>query len=166
MANPDLNPHGVSNMQQLQFEAHTNTIDLHDDDPQAFQVFVQWLYTGRFVNHAMLQLVTFYDDAYLHSNVLDDAYRLSSPGSELRQFVVDEFLSEISWGSSEGETHGTDVRRPGYWDIERLGLEDFNKDALTRMIETEGKFIDTCRIGDRYLLVLDWDTHGKQYQQD
>ncbi|KAL8851034.1 MAG: hypothetical protein Q9221_004024 [Calogaya cf. arnoldii] len=173
-------------------EATTNTIKLDKDNPQAFQVFVQWLYTGRFVvysyrecdqdiafkccgpeanflcavwalgdkfnchafqDHAMLQFLVLHMDTYLQLDVLADAYKLSSSGSKLRQFVVDEFIHETLDGR-------------GKENIERLSLEDFNRDALTRMVEMQGAFLPTHKDGNRYLLLLDWDIHGKQYLDD
>ncbi|KAI4249483.1 MAG: hypothetical protein L6R42_008970 [Xanthoria sp. 1 TBL-2021] len=180
-------------------EAITNTIELDEDDPQAFQLFVQWLYTGKFVvfpcrdcdrdiqfdyagsvpnflcvvwalgdkldcqafqDQAMLQLLALHEDVYLQSDVLADAYKLTPPGSKLRQFVVDQFLFQIEFGSSE---EGGDLTKPGCWNIERLGLEDFNRDALTRMVETGGKFGAPYKDGGHYLLLLDWEIHGSLY---
>lgn len=162
-------------------EAITSTVELDEDHPQAFQLFVHWLYAGRFVvvslrdggsvpsflcvvwalghklnclafqDYALLQLMVHYHETHLESDVLVDAYRLTPPGSKLRQYVVVEFLFQIKWGSSEEESG--DLLSPGCWDIDRLGLGDFNRDALTRMVETRGILRAPSEDADRYLLL-------------
>lgn len=177
-------------------EAITHTVELDEDDTQAFQLFVLWLYNGRFVvyslrdtdqdilsdysgsvpdflcvvwancpgfqDHALLQLMVLYHKAYFQPDVLVDAYKLSPPGSKLRQFVVDKFLFQIEWGSSEEEGEG--LFTPGCWNFDRLGLGDFNRDALTWIVETRGRrFRPTFEDGGRYLLLLDWEVHSALY---
>lgn len=117
-----------------------------------------------FQDYALLQLMAHYHETHLESDVLVDAYRLTPPGSKLRQYVVDEFLFQITWGSSEEESG--DFLTPGCWNIDRLGLRDFKRDALTRMVETRGIFRAPSEDAGRYLLLLYRDVDGELHLED
>ena len=97
-------------------EAESNSIALHDDDPEVFKFFVQWLYCGHdagivklqpvrdveswifgdkircpgFLNFAMSRLLQYHKDYWMNPNTLRLIYEKSIVGSKLRKFVLEQ----------------------------------------------------------------------------
>ena len=99
-------------------EAKTNSITLPDDDPKAFELFVQWLFCGSdiaiwcndphtatlawilgdkiccpgFQNFSMLSLVKCHEVAIITPESVRLAYQKAPAGSKLRQYAIRAFF--------------------------------------------------------------------------
>lgn len=155
-------------------ESTTNTVELIEDDPGAFTLFVQWLYTGKceiefdktpsiaclawalgdklhcptFQDRAMCRLIAYYEDSPLHENTMRLIYNVSPPGSRLRMFAVDS----VCWDRMENK-HLQQIGAAGV-----MAVEDFNRDLLERLLEYGNEAENLCFDGARYLKVLDYGT--------
>ncbi|KAL8876951.1 MAG: hypothetical protein Q9198_004938 [Flavoplaca austrocitrina] len=126
-------------------EATTNTVELDDDDPESFQLFVQWLYTGEikadmndlptkacrawalgdklqcpaFQDSAMLRLIGYHRDEFLTEDTMRLIYTISPPGSKLRKFAV----GQLCWDRSCEKKHPFKA-------VDIMAVEDFNRNLL------------------------------------
>ena len=105
-------------------ESNSNKISLPEDDPAAFELFVQWLYIGEtgkgstdhilthvrawtlgdklgcpvFQDHAMLKLLQFHADKHatiIQPQTLQLAYEGSAANSKLRAWALQQFRCEV-----------------------------------------------------------------------
>ncbi|KAL8868402.1 MAG: hypothetical protein Q9198_008190 [Flavoplaca austrocitrina] len=158
-------------------ESATNTVSLVEDDPDAFELFVQWLYSGQlasnvnyayhlpnvfclawalgdklqcsvFQDRAMLQLLAYHQNAWLVEDTMRLIYNVSPSGSLLRSFVVDMVCYD------QKVEQALDIGVDGI-----MAVEDFNRDLLKRLVKfdsTEGRE-NPCKEGSRYLKVLNFE---------
>lgn len=151
-----------------------NTFELPGDHPGAFTLFVQWLYTGEtddqpdtlpgvaciawdlgakfqcpaFQDRVMCQLIDYHKTAFLKEDSMRLIYRISPPGSELRNFAVDQ----VCWDRTmENRENAQQVGAAGV-----MAAKDFNRDLLERLLEYGNEPEDPCEEGSVYLKVLDY----------
>ncbi|KAL8808503.1 MAG: hypothetical protein Q9182_000054 [Xanthomendoza sp. 2 TL-2023] len=176
-------------------EATTDSIDLSEDDVLAFELFVQWLYTGRlfmtwgenggnyelngkiiiqetpdfasvvwalgdklacpaFQDHAMLLIVARFKDGLLDKETARLFYRISPPGSRLRQLAVDQFLWNIGHGWFDCTFWENTYGEESFHDID---IPEFTEDIAKRLIENRGVRPEPWEMGSRYLQVLNYE---------
>ncbi|KAL8635283.1 MAG: hypothetical protein Q9226_009370, partial [Calogaya cf. arnoldii] len=155
-------------------ESTTNTVELIEDDPGAFALFVQWLYTGKcevkfdktpsiaclawalgdklhcptFQDRAICRLIAYNQEYPLREDAMRLIYNVSPPGSRLRMFAVDS----VCWDRTKNKK----LPQIGAADI--MAVEDFNRDLLERLLEYGNEAENLCSYGARYLKVLDYGT--------
>lgn len=148
-------------------ESTTNTVELIEDDPGAFTLFVQWLYTGEydikfdntpsiaclawalgdklqcptFQDYAMCRLIAYYEEHILNEDAMRLIYNVSPPGSRLRMFAVDT----ICWDRMENKK----LQQIGAAGV--MSVEDSNRDLLERLLEYGNKVEDPGYHRSRYM---------------
>ena len=155
-------------------ESATNTVCLVEDDPDAFKLFVQWLYSGElardlgveedlpntlclawalgdklqcpvFQDRAMLKFVAYHNIYWMREDTMRLVYDISLPGSVLRAFAVDLLCWERLMDS------------PAHIGVAAImAMEDLVKDLLV-CEESFDSREDPRKIWGYYLKVLDVD---------
>ncbi len=158
-------------------ESATNTVSLVEDHPDAFQLFVQWLYSGEiacdlddeddlpnvlclawalgdklqcpvFQDRAMVQLLAYFKYKWITVDTMRLIYNISPSGSKLRSFAADDVFYDL-----------TINRYPEIGADGIMGVEEFNRDLLERLVvfdrteAGEGPWYE----GSPHLKVLDFE---------
>ncbi|KAL8983946.1 MAG: hypothetical protein Q9205_001946 [Flavoplaca limonia] len=171
LAGVDVRPSSDAGRYLCDFIYYTSLVEYWRKDPKMMAPVMFLHVPGSIEDHdiemgkkAALGLIGAMKDAQLHPNVVVDAYKMSLSGSKLRIYAVDEFFCDLQRGYGKEEDDGS--LTSGSRNIERLGLDDFNRDALTRLIETHGQSMNPHEDGGCYFSLLDWDTLSKEYQDE
>ena len=101
-------------------EGLSKSVALPEEDPDLFENYVEWLYVGfnesaewdadtlveqwtlgdrlgcaLMQDDVMCKLIKYYEKFYIDLDTLEKIYEVSAAGSKIRQYVVDQCLSEI-----------------------------------------------------------------------
>ncbi|KAL8642714.1 MAG: hypothetical protein Q9226_008477, partial [Calogaya cf. arnoldii] len=152
------------------------TFELKEDDPGAFELFIQWLYTGTydpeldsdglpdvachawalgdklqcpsFQDRAMCQLIAYFQNGYIGKNIIRLIYDVSMPGSMLRTFAVDQTRYDLTLDSPPDQKVGA---------AEIMAVKEFTQDFLD---EYGNNAEDPFDQGTRYMKVLNYHECG------
>ena len=152
-------------------EATSNSISLPEDNPAAFENFVQWIYIGKmspgshvptyieawtlgdklgcpaFQDCAILQLLYLHQDAYVEPKTVQLAYEGSMACSRLRKWALQEF--SVGIGSKEY------VEMAEEWAYVARSTVDFGYDYVQASAASFAELgINPINAGQQYLEVL------------
>ena len=166
-------PHFATGLTETPRGSRLHTIKLPEDDPDAFALFVQWLYTGRiaarrdklpavvchawvlgeklqcpaFQDRVMCRLLACHVSEALNEETVQLIYEISPAGSLLRAFAVDQFF----WNRGENTSVPPQIGVAGV-----MAVVDFNKDLLERLCDNDTVAVNPYEDGMRYMNVLDY----------
>ncbi|KAL9032508.1 MAG: hypothetical protein Q9180_006459 [Flavoplaca navasiana] len=169
-------------------ESATNTVSLVEDDPDAFKLFVQWLYSGEL---ALGELASYSKSLprvaclawalgdKLQCPVFQDRAMLQLLAYHKREYLVEDtvwLIYNVSPPGSKLRSFAVDVACYDKIEHRPLGIgvdgimavEDFNRDlidGLAKFDRTDGEE-DPCDEGSRYLKVLDFETNKVEGETD
>ncbi|KAL2045017.1 hypothetical protein N7G274_002792 [Stereocaulon virgatum] len=160
-------------------EATSNDISLPEDNPAAFETFVQWIYSGKLVTGsmddipryirawtlgdklrcpafqdcAMLHLLHLHMRVYVEPKTVQLAYEGSMAGSRLRKWALQEF--------SSGITCGKYVDTAEEWACVAKNTVDFGYDYVQASAASFAALgFNPFEAGQQYLEVLVYEDEG------
>lgn len=154
-------------------EASSKTITLPEDDPAAFEMFVQWMYVGKtgrnstediaihveswilgdklgcpvFQDRAMLKLLHLHSANLIQPKTLQLAYEGSAAGSKLRKWALQHFIYNVQYENF--------VENLENWAAVAKAIADFGSDYVAASAATfKNLWFNPIENGQLYLEIL------------